>query len=46
MAQDWYNTAPRRLCARALHGVLKEPEGEVVVLSQVLAQLEAFTRKS
>ena len=32
-----YNSSPRRLCSRALHGVRKRPDDEVVVLSQVLA---------
>lgn len=32
-----YNSSPRRLCSRALHGVRKQPDDEVVVLSQVLA---------
>ena len=34
---DWYNTSPRRLCTRALHGVRKAEGDEVVVLTQVLA---------
>jgi hypothetical protein len=32
-----YNSSPRRLCGRALHGVRKRVDDEVVVLSQVLA---------
>ena len=32
-----YNSSPRRLCGRALHGVRKRADDEVVVLSQVLA---------
>ena len=32
-----YNSSPRRLCSRALHGVRKRVDDEVVVLSQVLA---------
>lgn len=33
---DWYNTAPRRLCERALTGILTKPEEQFVILSQVL----------
>eukprot|EP01043_Picozoa_sp_COSAG02_P094661 COSAG02_NODE_31079_length_539_cov_1.611364_1_plen_134_part_00 len=32
-----YNSSPRRLCGRALHGVRRRPDDEIVVLSQVLA---------
>ena len=35
--EDWYNQSPRRLCTRALHGVRKTADDEVVVMSQVLA---------
>jgi hypothetical protein len=34
--EDWYNTAPRRLTHLALHGQLKQPGDQVVLLSQVL----------
>ncbi|PRP88078.1 hypothetical protein PROFUN_04169 [Planoprotostelium fungivorum] len=33
---DWFNTSPRRLCYRALHGEIKGPQHEVVVLSHIL----------
>ncbi|CAM6089030.1 unnamed protein product [Calypogeia fissa] len=33
---DWYNTAPRRLCEKALTGTLTKPEEQFVILSQVL----------
>lgn len=41
-ANDWYNTAPRRLVERALHGSADKEGQQVVVLCQVL-QDEANT---
>lgn len=32
---DWYNSAPRRLCERALTGILTKPGEQLVILSQV-----------
>ncbi|KAG8468491.1 hypothetical protein KFE25_013574 [Diacronema lutheri] len=45
---DWYNTAPRRLVERALHGSLDKKGQQVIVLCQVLhdeanAGYESFT---
>ena len=34
---DWFNTAPRKLCDRAMHAHAKEAGEQVVLLSQVLA---------
>ncbi len=34
--EDWYNAAPRRLTHLALHGQLRAPGDQVVLLSQVL----------
>lgn len=34
---DWYNSAPRRLCDRALNHHAERPGQQVVILSQVLA---------
>ena len=34
---DWYNSAPRRLCDRALNHHVERPGQQVVILSQVLA---------
>lgn len=34
--EEWYNTAPRKLCDRALHGDLEHVGDEVVVLASVL----------
>ncbi|EXC25314.1 Protease Do-like 10 [Morus notabilis] len=34
--EDWYNTAPRSLCQRALRELPKKPGEQLVILSQVL----------
>lgn len=33
--EDWYNTAPRRLCERALRELPKKKNQQLVILSQV-----------